>query len=110
MEPDLHQKWGLSACLSLCVPVKMLPFILRDGALVRCCSKCLEFCPWLLQWHLLVHNITAFVFGLQILHSYFSKNDKCPGISDASMLSVPETVKLNAEDDIKDLGMHWCFT
>ncbi|NWZ43970.1 BRCA2 protein, partial [Brachypodius atriceps] len=38
-----------------------------------------------------------------ILHNYFSKNDKCPGISDASMLSVPETVKLNAEDDIKGL-------
>ncbi|NXM44249.1 BRCA2 protein, partial [Gymnorhina tibicen] len=38
-----------------------------------------------------------------ILHHYFSKHDKCPGISDASMLSVPETVKLNAEDDIKDL-------
>ncbi|NWT56095.1 BRCA2 protein, partial [Erythrocercus mccallii] len=38
-----------------------------------------------------------------ILHNYFSKDDKCPGISDASMLSVPETVKLNAEDDIKDL-------
>ncbi|NXR82906.1 BRCA2 protein, partial [Pycnonotus jocosus] len=38
-----------------------------------------------------------------ILHNYFSKNDKCPGISDTSMLSVPQTVKLNAEDDIKDL-------
>ncbi|XP_053827945.1 breast cancer type 2 susceptibility protein [Vidua macroura] len=38
-----------------------------------------------------------------ILYNYFSKHDKCPGISDASMLSVPETVKLNAEDDIKDL-------
>ncbi|NXB71850.1 BRCA2 protein, partial [Donacobius atricapilla] len=38
-----------------------------------------------------------------ILYSYFSKDDKCPGISDASMLSVPETVKLNAEVDIKDL-------
>ncbi|CAN8195906.1 unnamed protein product [Coccothraustes coccothraustes] len=38
-----------------------------------------------------------------ILHKCFSKHDKCPGISDASMLSVPETVKLNAEDDIKDL-------
>ncbi|NXY64080.1 BRCA2 protein, partial [Callaeas wilsoni] len=38
-----------------------------------------------------------------ILHNCFSKHDKCPGISDASMLSVPETVKLNAEDDIKDL-------
>ncbi|NXA95243.1 BRCA2 protein, partial [Melanocharis versteri] len=41
--------------------------------------------------------------GDTILHNYFSKHDKCPGISDASMLSVPETVKLNAEDDIKDL-------
>ncbi|NWZ01011.1 BRCA2 protein, partial [Loxia curvirostra] len=38
-----------------------------------------------------------------ILHNCFSKHDKCPGISDASMLSVPETVKLNAEEDIKDL-------
>ncbi|NXP21973.1 BRCA2 protein, partial [Scytalopus superciliaris] len=38
-----------------------------------------------------------------ILHNSFSCHDKCPGISDASMLSVPETVKLNAEDDIKDL-------
>ncbi|NXO35973.1 BRCA2 protein, partial [Locustella ochotensis] len=38
-----------------------------------------------------------------ILHNCFSKDDKCPGICDASMLSVPETVKLNAEDDIKDL-------
>ncbi|NXO85392.1 BRCA2 protein, partial [Sitta europaea] len=38
-----------------------------------------------------------------ILHNYFSKHDKCPGISDASMLPVPETVKLNAEDDIKVL-------
>lgn len=58
----------------------------------------------------MVRYITAFVFGLQILHNYFSKHDKRPGISDASMLSEPETVKLNAEDDIKDLGMHWCFT
>ncbi|NXY14594.1 BRCA2 protein, partial [Atrichornis clamosus] len=38
-----------------------------------------------------------------ILHNYFSKHDKCPGISDTSMLSVPEAVKLNAEDDFKDL-------
>ncbi|NXA99688.1 BRCA2 protein, partial [Cnemophilus loriae] len=38
-----------------------------------------------------------------ISQNYFSKHDKCAGISDASMLSVPETVKLNAEDDIKDL-------
>ncbi|NXB68738.1 BRCA2 protein, partial [Struthidea cinerea] len=38
-----------------------------------------------------------------ILRNYFSKHDECPGISDTSMLSVPEPVKLNAEDDIKDL-------
>ncbi|NXH29322.1 BRCA2 protein, partial [Myiagra hebetior] len=38
-----------------------------------------------------------------ILHNYFSKPEECPGISDASMLSVPEPVKLNAEDDIRDL-------
>ncbi|NWT14791.1 BRCA2 protein, partial [Vireo altiloquus] len=38
-----------------------------------------------------------------ILHNYISKHDKCPGISDASMLPVPETVKQIAEDDIKDL-------
>ncbi|NWV37439.1 BRCA2 protein, partial [Grantiella picta] len=38
-----------------------------------------------------------------VLHNSFSKCDKCPGISDASMLSIPETVKLNAEDAIKDL-------
>ncbi|NWH49328.1 BRCA2 protein, partial [Fregata magnificens] len=38
-----------------------------------------------------------------VLHSFFSNDDKCPGTSDTSMLSVPEkTVKLNAEDEIKD--------
>ncbi|XP_030331466.1 breast cancer type 2 susceptibility protein [Strigops habroptila] len=37
-----------------------------------------------------------------ILHNFSSNHDKCPGTSDASILSVPETVKLNAEDDIKD--------
>ncbi|KFQ88144.1 Breast cancer type 2 susceptibility protein, partial [Phoenicopterus ruber ruber] len=37
-----------------------------------------------------------------ILHNFFSNHDKCPGTSDTSMLSTPETVKLNAEDDIKD--------
>ncbi|KFV47899.1 Breast cancer type 2 susceptibility protein, partial [Gavia stellata] len=37
-----------------------------------------------------------------ILHNFFSNYDKCPGTSHASMLSVPDTVKLNAEDDIKD--------
>ncbi|NXM77514.1 BRCA2 protein, partial [Serilophus lunatus] len=38
-----------------------------------------------------------------ILHNFASNQDKCPGISDTSMLSVPEKVNLNAEDDIKDL-------
>ncbi|NXE08236.1 BRCA2 protein, partial [Lophotis ruficrista] len=37
-----------------------------------------------------------------VLHNFFSNHDRCPGTSDTSMLSVPETVKLNAEDDIKD--------
>ena len=50
--------------------------------------------------------ITAYVFGLQVLHNVFSNHDKCPGTSDTSMLSIPETVKLNAEDDITDFGMH----
>ncbi|XP_052668170.1 breast cancer type 2 susceptibility protein isoform X4 [Harpia harpyja] len=37
-----------------------------------------------------------------VLHNFFSSHDKCPGTSYTSMLSIPETVKLNAEDDIKD--------
>ncbi|KFQ35723.1 Breast cancer type 2 susceptibility protein, partial [Mesitornis unicolor] len=37
-----------------------------------------------------------------VLHNFFSNHDKCPEMSDTSVLSVPETVKLNAEDDIKD--------
>ncbi|NWS68755.1 BRCA2 protein, partial [Crotophaga sulcirostris] len=37
-----------------------------------------------------------------ILHNLYSNHDKCPGTSDASTLSIPETEKLNAEDDIKD--------
>ncbi|NWW96913.1 BRCA2 protein, partial [Rhynochetos jubatus] len=37
-----------------------------------------------------------------ILHNSFSKWGKYPGTSDTSMQSTPETVKLNAEDDIKD--------
>uniref|UniRef100_A0A8B9GBJ3 BRCA2 DNA repair associated n=1 Tax=Amazona collaria TaxID=241587 RepID=A0A8B9GBJ3_9PSIT len=37
-----------------------------------------------------------------ISHNYFSNHDKYPGTSDANMLPVPETVELNAEDDIKD--------
>ncbi|KFP76130.1 Breast cancer type 2 susceptibility protein, partial [Apaloderma vittatum] len=38
----------------------------------------------------------------RILRSFFSKSDKCPGTSDASTLFVPETAKLNSEDDIRD--------
>ncbi|NWR60112.1 BRCA2 protein, partial [Bucorvus abyssinicus] len=38
----------------------------------------------------------------RILHNFFSNHDKCPGTSDTSMLFLPETVKLNAEDDLKD--------
>lgn len=63
----------------------------------------------LLKWQFLVFNITAYVFGLQISRNFFSNHDKCPGTTDASMLPVPETVELTAEDDIKDFGMHWCF-
>ncbi|XP_051498421.1 breast cancer type 2 susceptibility protein isoform X2 [Apus apus] len=38
-----------------------------------------------------------------ILHNCFSNHDECPGMSDTSMLlPVPETVKLHAEDDVKD--------
>ncbi|NWQ89678.1 BRCA2 protein, partial [Burhinus bistriatus] len=37
-----------------------------------------------------------------VLHNSFSNRDKCPGTSDTSMLSIPGTVKLKAEDDIKD--------
>uniref|UniRef100_A0A8C3PMX0 BRCA2 DNA repair associated n=1 Tax=Calidris pygmaea TaxID=425635 RepID=A0A8C3PMX0_9CHAR len=37
-----------------------------------------------------------------VLHSIYSSHDERPGTSDTSMLSVPETVKLKAEDDIKD--------
>ncbi|NXF44917.1 BRCA2 protein, partial [Oceanites oceanicus] len=37
-----------------------------------------------------------------ILHNFFFNHDKCPGTSDTSMLSIPETGKLNAEDDIKN--------
>ncbi|NWU84576.1 BRCA2 protein, partial [Onychorhynchus coronatus] len=39
----------------------------------------------------------------RILRNFFSNHDKCPEISDTSMLLVPEAIKLNAEDDIKDL-------
>ncbi|PKU36872.1 breast cancer type 2 susceptibility protein [Limosa lapponica baueri] len=46
--------------------------------------------------------IIAYAFDLQVLHSIYSSHDECPGTSDTSMLSIPETVKLKAEDDIKD--------
>lgn len=59
---------------------------------------------------LLIDYLIVYIFGLQILHNFFSNHDKCPGTSDTSMLLVPENVKLNAEDDIKDLGMRRYFT
>ncbi|NXI62804.1 BRCA2 protein, partial [Anseranas semipalmata] len=37
-----------------------------------------------------------------ILRNFSSERDECPGKTDASLLSVPRTVKLNTEDDIKD--------
>ncbi|NXX16902.1 BRCA2 protein, partial [Podargus strigoides] len=37
-----------------------------------------------------------------ILHNFFSNHGRCPGTTNASMMYVPETVKLNAEADIKD--------
>ncbi|KFV02583.1 Breast cancer type 2 susceptibility protein, partial [Tauraco erythrolophus] len=37
-----------------------------------------------------------------VLHNFFSSRDKSPGTRDTSMLTVPEAVKLSAEDDIKD--------
>ncbi|NWS93756.1 BRCA2 protein, partial [Mionectes macconnelli] len=40
----------------------------------------------------------------RILQNFSSNHDKCPEINDTSMLLVPEAVKLNAEDDVKDLG------
>ncbi|NXK31038.1 BRCA2 protein, partial [Piprites chloris] len=39
----------------------------------------------------------------RISHSFFSNHDKCPEISDMSMPLVPEAVKQNAEDEVKDL-------
>ncbi|XP_008932486.3 breast cancer type 2 susceptibility protein [Manacus vitellinus] len=39
----------------------------------------------------------------RILHNFFSNCDKCLEMSDTSMPLVPEAVKLNAEDDGKDL-------
>ncbi|NXT24935.1 BRCA2 protein, partial [Syrrhaptes paradoxus] len=37
-----------------------------------------------------------------LLRKFFPNDDKCPETSDTSILSIPEAVKLNAEDDIKD--------
>ncbi|NXG81036.1 BRCA2 protein, partial [Baryphthengus martii] len=37
-----------------------------------------------------------------ILHNFLSNHDKRPRVSDRSMLLVPETGRLNAEDDVKD--------
>ncbi|XP_025964628.2 breast cancer type 2 susceptibility protein isoform X3 [Dromaius novaehollandiae] len=33
-----------------------------------------------------------------VSHNFFSKHDKCPGRSDTSIQSIPEAIKLNAED------------
>lgn len=101
MESDLHQKWGLSAYLFFTCTSENVAFHFKRWSQVH--SGCLEVCSLTVKVTL---TGTYFVFGLQILHNYFYKHDKCPGISDASMLSVPETVKLNPEDDIKDFGMH----
>lgn len=49
---------------------------------------------------------TADIFGLQVLHSFSSDHDECPGKNDSSLLSVPETVELNAEDVTKEFGMY----
>nr|XP_047904033.1 breast cancer type 2 susceptibility protein [Anser cygnoides] len=37
-----------------------------------------------------------------VLHNFSSDHDECPGKNDTSLLSVPETVQLNAEDVTKD--------
>lgn len=49
---------------------------------------------------------TANIFGLQVLHSFSSDHDECPGKNDSSLLSIPETVKLNGEDVTKEFGMY----
>ncbi|XP_021233863.1 breast cancer type 2 susceptibility protein [Numida meleagris] len=38
-----------------------------------------------------------------VLRNFFSKDDECTAKNDTSLLSIPEAVKLNAKDDIKDL-------
>ncbi|KFO85382.1 Breast cancer type 2 susceptibility protein, partial [Buceros rhinoceros silvestris] len=38
----------------------------------------------------------------RVLHNFFFNHDKCPGTTDTSMMFLPETIKLNAEDDLKD--------
>lgn len=55
------------------------------------------------------HVMFGCIFGLQVLHNFLSKDDEYTAKNDTSLLSVPETVKLNTKDDIKDLGKHWCF-
>ncbi|NWQ77834.1 BRCA2 protein, partial [Columbina picui] len=37
-----------------------------------------------------------------VLQNFVYNHDKCPGTSHTGLLSVPETVKPNAEDDVKD--------
>ncbi|XP_071888722.1 breast cancer type 2 susceptibility protein isoform X2 [Anas platyrhynchos] len=37
-----------------------------------------------------------------VLHSFSSDHDECPGKNDSSLLSIPETVKLNGEDVTKE--------
>ncbi|OXB58071.1 hypothetical protein ASZ78_008411 [Callipepla squamata] len=38
-----------------------------------------------------------------ILHNFFPKDDECTAKNDTSLLSVPETERLNAKDDFRDL-------
>ncbi|XP_031471689.1 breast cancer type 2 susceptibility protein [Phasianus colchicus] len=40
-----------------------------------------------------------------VLHNFLSKDDEYTAKNDTSLLSIPETVKLNAKDDIKDLEL-----
>lgn len=54
------------------------------------------------------HVILDCIFGLQVLHNFLSEDDGYTAKNDTSLLSIPETVKLNARDDIKDLGKR-CF-
>ncbi|OXB81422.1 UNVERIFIED_CONTAM: hypothetical protein H355_001639, partial [Colinus virginianus] len=49
------------------------------------------------------HIIFGCLFGLQILRNFFPKDDECTAKNDTSLLSVPETERLNAKDDFRDL-------